>query len=119
VRTYNFERAAIVRVAKLVLAQRVENPFVRLPRYVVQYDKRVGGLGTGRHRSGSTSLCGFVKMVKGIFSLANASSAASGTKCSPDLSTRPEKRPSKKDKARFSTSRSGNLTLINGSSRDM
>src|SRR5437868_4035433 len=47
-----------------------------------------------------------------MFWSASASRAASGTKCSPDLSTRPEKRPSRKANARFSVSRSGNEIVI-------
>src|ERR1043166_1421940 len=47
-----------------------------------------------------------------MFWSASASSAASGTRCSPDLSTRPEKRPSRKAKARFSVSRSGKVMVI-------
>ena len=46
-----------------------------------------------------------------MFWSASASRAASGTMCSPDRSTRPEKRPSKKASARFSVSRSGNVIV--------
>src|SRR6185369_3346606 len=46
-----------------------------------------------------------------MFWSARASNAASGTKCSPELSTRPEKRPSKNANARLSVSRSVNVMV--------
>src|SRR5947209_9259861 len=46
-----------------------------------------------------------------MFASANASKADSGTRCSPVRRTRPEKRPSKNANARFSVSRSGNVTV--------
>src|SRR5205807_6190409 len=54
------------------------------------------------------SYVAFPFTVKGIFWSARASNAASGTRCSPERSTRPEKRPSRKPSARFSVLRSGN-----------
>jgi hypothetical protein len=47
-----------------------------------------------------------------MFWSARASNAASGMRCSPDFSTRPEKRPIKKARARFSVSRSGKVIVI-------
>src|SRR5215831_18275539 len=46
-----------------------------------------------------------------MFWSARASKAASGTRCSPERRTRPEKRPSRKAKARFSVSRSGKIIV--------
>ena len=70
---------------------RFGQPFGRNVAAVIELDRR-------QHLRSAATCCSYVALpltVNEMFCSARASSETSGTKCSPELKTRPEKRPNR------------------------